>query len=312
MKNFIKFKFIFFVCIFIAGHSFVACNKDDVIIVDDPATPPSQGEPESPEIKLPYSVIEYMPAPGQYINETQSGFDKITSMVEACTQVQKRFSENLYVSLGSWGGYIIVKFSESIKNKGNFDFSISTNSFDTSSEAGIVWVMCDANGNGKPDDVWYELKGSYFEQEGYQRNFWVTYYRPEAKGDTEWIDSEGNTGIVNWMGSYHSQDYYYPTWIEKDSYTLYGSKLPQQAIQNPETGIWSNLPFAWGYADNFGEDFNSENHRNYFSLSNAVDSEGDSVDLTEIHFIKVQSAIMGSSGWLGEISTEICGFFSEN
>lgn len=58
-------------------------------------------------------------------------------------------------------GYIIVGFDHSIPNSGNqYDFCVQGNAFDGSSEPGIVWVMQDINGNGLPDDEWYELKGS--------------------------------------------------------------------------------------------------------------------------------------------------------
>ena len=69
-----------------------------------------------------------------------------------------------------------------------YDFSIQGNAFDGSSEPGIVWVMQDINGNGLPDDEWYELKGSEAGKDETIRNFKVTYYRPEGKKmDVQWI-----------------------------------------------------------------------------------------------------------------------------
>lgn len=296
---------------------FVACNKDGDIIYDgndegdsQPETP-SQPEPEQPEqpVKLGYSVIEYLPAPGQFINETVSGFNDITSMDEACQQAENRLSEGLYVSLGSWGGYITVRFDEPVLNSGGYDFAISSNSFDTSNEPGIVWVMQDSNGNRLADDTWYELKGSYFGQEGYERNYWVKYTRPEEEDQpTPWEDSNGETGYVNWMGNYHDQPFYYPNWVSEESYTLYGSRLPIRATQNPVTGIWTNDPFEWGYADNLGEDWAEDGYQNQFMISNAVDEDNNPVDLSSINFVKVQTAINGESGWLGENSTEVTGF----
>lgn len=277
-----------------------ACNKDDEIKINNPDFPSSP---------LSYSVIDYTPAPGQYINETVSGFNDISSPSEACRQAEVRLAKNLYVSLGAWGGYIVVRFNQPIVNNGNYDFSISSNVFDSSSEPGIVWVMQDSNSNGLPDDVWYELKGSYYGQSGYERNYWVTYYRPNAKGHTEWIDSNGESGKISWVGNYHNQDYYYPEWIKEDAYTLYGSRLPLQAIEDPNTGNWTNLPFSWGYVDNFGEDFDFATSSNFFRISDAMDNEGNMVNLSEIDFIKVQTAVNGSAGWLGENSTEVCGFF---
>ena len=62
-----------------------------------------------------------------------------------------------WVSLGGFGGYIVVGFDHSIDNSGDYDLGILGNSFSGSSEPGIVWVMQDENGNGLPDDTWYEL-----------------------------------------------------------------------------------------------------------------------------------------------------------
>ena len=283
---------------------FVACNKDEDIVINNPET------------SLGYKVIEYLPAPGQFINEKVSGFDNIKTMDQACRQAEKRLADNQYVSLGAWGGYIVIKLNTSIPNIGGFNFAIAGNNFDSSNEPGIVWVMQDKNGNGLPDEEWYELQGSYYGKEGFEKDYWVTYYRPDAKGNTYWIDKNGDEGYVNWIGSHHSQDFYYPEWVTADSYTLHGSRLPLRAEQNPATGIWSNLPFDWGYVDNSGEDSSVLNINgnsvivNKFRLYDAVDEQGKSVALEEIDFIKVQTAINGSIGILGENSTEVCGFFT--
>lgn len=285
---------------------FVACNKDGDIVINNPE--------ESP-LSLEYTVIEYLPAPGQYINESVSGFDNITDMQQACRQAEKRFLSGLYVSLGAWGGYIVIKLDKSIENIGGYNFAIAGNSFDSSNEPGIVWVMQDINNNGKADDTWYELKGSYYNREGYERDYWVTYYKPDPGQDTYWIDCNGNEGYVNWMGTYHNQDYYYPNWVTSGSYTLYGSKLPQQVEQNPITGIWSNLPFEWGYVDNNGSDKtniqlnNRDIEVNTFRISDAMDKDGNQVVLEKIDFIKVQTAISANTNILGENSTEVLGFY---
>lgn len=294
----------------LAALLLVGCNKDEDIISSDNPNDPGQNPPQEEQpVVLDYEVVEYTPAPGQFINEAVSGFADVTTQTEACRQAEKRLSKGLYVSLGSWGGYIVVKFKESIPNSGGYDFSISSNSFDTSSEPGIVWVMQDTNGNGLPDDTWFELKGSHFGEEGYERNYWVTYTRPGAKENTPWTDSNGETGEVRWLGSYHSQDFYYPNWVKADSYTLYGSRLPSQAVQDPISKLWSNLPFAWGYADNFGEDFFVDGKKNQFKISNAVTEMNQPADLTSVDFVKVQTAVNGEADLLGEISTEVCGFF---
>ena len=298
MKN--KYHF-FIVSMFLV---FIACNKNQDIFINNP--------PSESDKSLGYQVVEYLPAPGQYINEKASGFNDFNTMDQACSYAQARLEQNQYVSLGSWGGYIIVRFDKSINNSGGYDFAISGNSFDSSSEPGIVWVMQDTNQNSIPDDEWFELKGSYFGQEGYERNYWVTYYRPAAKEPTLWEDSNGESGYVQWLGNYHSQDFYYPQWVKEDSYTLYGSRLPLRAYQNEITHQWQNDPFEWGYADNYGEDFSKNDLRNYFKISDAVTFDNLPANLSSIDFVKVQTAINGNAGLLGENSTEVTGFYYLN
>lgn len=290
----------------------ISCNKDEEITVDNPETP----TPETPG-NGDFTVIEYMPAPGQFINDPASGFENITTMAEACHLAQERLAKNYYVSLGAWGGYLIVKTNTPIQNSGNYDFSIGGNSFDTSSEAGIVWVMQDTNKNGLPDDEWYQLKGSEFDNPDFIKDYQVTYYKADIKTDIEWKDNLGNNGVISWNGNYHSQDSYYPAWIKEDNYTLTGSLLPPNIILNSTTGQWSALPYKWGYADNFGEDSATVSVngikicKNFFKISDAVKSDGSPADISSIDFVKVQTGVNAVLGWLGEISTEICGFFRE-
>jgi hypothetical protein len=66
--------------------------------------------------------------------------------------------------------------------------------------------------------------------------------------------------------------------------------------------------FDWGYAENrIGADFDSKAYSNRLDISNAVDADGNPVQLDHIRFIKVQSAVLQQAGWLNEISPEIRG-----
>ena len=296
MKSYSLFSLAAFISVF-----FVGCNKDEDIISSEPD--------DSHFSVLQYKVVEYTPAPGQFINDPANGSDNLFTQQQACTYAQDRLSRSQYVSLGAWGGYIVVKFDESIQNSGGYDFYISGNSFDTSNEPGIVWVMQDTNGNLLPDDTWYELKGSYFGCSGYERDFNITYYRPGAKKNTPWIDKYRQEGEIPWLGNYHSQDFYYPDWITEDSYSLSGSVLPPKAFQDDTTGLWTNLPFEWGYADNFGTDFIQDGFKNQFKISDAITEDNLPANLSSIDFIKVQTGVLSNSGWLGELSTEVSGFY---
>lgn len=271
-------------------------------------------------------VFEWVPAPGQFIGETQTGgmTGSETTHELACEWAKRRLAERQYVSLGAFGGYIIVGFDHSVACDGlEYDFAIGGNSFLNSSdgkggsnEPGIVCVMQDVNGNGLPDDEWYELRGSETGQPSTLSDYAVTYYRPAApKMAVQWSDNLGNAGTIDYLPAFHRQDYYYPAWIEADSYTLRGTRLEAQTTQDGSNGFWNNWAFGWGYADNMGSDnltgadsVTGDGQRNGFRISNAMYSDGTPVRLRYIDFIKVHTGVNSKSGWLGEVSTEVFGF----
>ena len=269
-------------------------------------------------------VYDYTPAPGQFINELKTGgFDGTqTTMEAAIAYAEKRMRVENWVALGGFGGYIIVGFDHSIDNSGDYDFGIKANSFAGSSEPGIVWVMQDENGNGEPDDTWYELAGSETGKATTIQNYSVTYYRPAGPMmPVQWTDNLGNYGEVDYLKQFHRQDYYYPLWIEEDSYTLTGTCLePRNRDASGNGSYWVNAEYDWGYSDNYSpvdrltEDDNAEGevNANHFKISNAIDCECEPIHLDYIDFVKVQVGVNAKSGWLGELSTEVCGFFDYN
>lgn len=261
------------------------------------------------------TVYEYMPAPGQFINEDKSGFDNITTAEQAITYAEQRLTDGKYLSLGGWGGYVVVGFDHSIPRTDGNEFSIAGNMFDGSSEAGIVWVMQDTNGNGLPDDEWYELKGSEWGSEQHSQNYAVTYYRPVAGGmNVLWRDNCHTEGRIT-RNNTHTHDYYYPAWVTEASYTLYGSRLAHNTSVD-SAGKYTNNAYSWGYADNRGSDADDAATAGnavkcYFSISNAVNKDGSDADLQYVDFVKVQSAINHVAGPLGEVSTEVLGIEDE-
>ena len=277
-------------------------------------------------------VYEYTPAPGQFINELKTGgFDGTQTTHEAAiAYAEARMSEvdregNPYpnwVSLGGFGGYIVVGFDHSIDNSGDYDLGILGNSFSGSSEPGIVWVMQDENGNGLPDDTWYELAGSETGKAETIQNYSVTYYRPTGPMmPVQWTDNLGNSGEVDYLKQFHRQDYYYPLWIEEDSYTLTGTCLNARNYDASGNGsYWVNVEYDWGYADNFSpidrltneDNSGAEASANHFKISHAIDFECQPIQLDFIDFVKVQVGVNAKSGWLGEISTEVFGFYDYN
>ena len=277
-------------------------------------------------------VYEYTPAPGQFINELKTGgFDGTQTTPEAAiAYAEARMSEKdskgnpnpIWVSLGGFGGYIVVGFDHSIDNSGDYDLGILGNSFSGSSEPGIVWVMQDENGNGLPDDTWYELAGSETGKAETIQDYAVTYYRPSGAGmPVQWSDNLGNSGEIDYLKQFHRQDYYYPLWIEADSYTLRGTCLKARNYDASNNGTyWVNAEYDWGYADNFSpidrlsknDNADASANANHFKISNAIDFECQPIHLEYIDFVKVQVGVNAKSGWLGEVSTEVFGFYDYN
>ncbi|MDE6446650.1 MAG: cell surface protein [Alistipes sp.] len=256
-------------------------------------------------------VFEFLPAPGQFINENYT----VATMDEACAWAEGQLSKgSAFISLGAFGGRIVVGFDHSVGCSGGYDLSIGGNSFASSSEPGIVFVMQDENGDGLPNDTWYELKGSEYGKPSTWQEYAVTYYRPAAGSmDIAWRDNRGGSGTVDRL-NFHTQDSYYPAWVESDSYTLRGTRLE---ARNYFDGLeWINPPYDWGYADNFsatdrpdgGSNAEGGVSDNRFRIADAVRFDGRPADLQYIDFVMVQTGVQAQSGTLGEISTEISGF----
>ncbi len=304
----------------ISRTSAAAVAEVEVVCVD--ATEESRRRPHSATSLSSFDKIyEWIPAPGQFINQSVMAGSE-SSHADAVAWAEKRLSRGEDISLGAFGGYVVVGFDHSVAASGaEYDFVVRGNSFDMnngiqcSNEPGIVWVMQDVNGNGLPDDQWYQLRGSEDDSENTVRDYAVTYYRPAAPGmSVQWTDNLGNEGTVDYIRAFHSQAYYYPQWIEEDAYTLYGTRLASRNYFDSTSGLWQNPPYAWGYADNVGSDSvdGLEGQCTGFKISNAMQPDGSSVELEYIDFVKIQVAVQTKSGNLGELSTEVLGIYDFN
>ncbi|WP_245925402.1 PKD domain-containing protein [Arcticibacter pallidicorallinus] len=260
-------------------------------------------------------VLEYRPAPGQFINEKNTGTPEAAETLVGGT--------SSLLSLGAFGGYVVVAFDHTIQNGEGADIGIygnpNTGVGTEWSEPGIVSVMQDKNGNGLADDgEWYELAGSEHLNPATVKNYRITYYNPRnSTDDVLWEDNQGKRGKVL-RNIFHSQEYY-PLWFkEQDSISFSGTLLPPAPRSE---GLNTNPSFAWGYADSGSEEFiqlRYEYGRGYntFDISWAVDKSGNKVDLQHIDFVRVMTAqnSAGSTGddttegrQVGEVSTDVSG-----
>ena len=264
-------------------------------------------------------VIEYKPAPGQFINDPATGTPAVSAGILN--------EPGDALSLGGYGGYVILGFDHRIindpANPYGVDFTVFGNPMSSNSEQGIIRVMRDDNNNHIPDDIWYEIMGSdHFGS--LKKNYEITYYNTgTSTSDLPWKDNQGNQGYIL-KNNFHTQPYYplnslFPE-INKDSFSFKGNLLSPR-IEKIK-GVFVSHSSAFGYADN--TPVNAGN--NYFSPDNpytlnliegsggdaidiswAADTSGQYVDLDGIDFIMIYSGINANLSWLGEISTEIRG-----
>lgn len=247
------------------------------------------------------TVFDYIPAPGQFVNY-QIGSTKAKALQDAQNWLNTGNTSG-YIHIGAYGGYWIAGFDHSVKNEeGKADLLIKGNAFAGWSEPGIVWVMQDENGNGLPDDTWYELKGSEADSKDTKYRYAITYYKPNASGSNVlWTDNIGRSNSVDYNG-YHSQAYYFPMFIAEDYYTLVGTCLAANFFV--EGGIEYAKDLPWGYVDNYNSD--KTKPMNEFWIENAIQADGSPANLKHIDFVKVHTGTIGKGAAVGEVSTEAC------
>ncbi len=276
---------------------------------------------------LPFEIVEYRPAPGQFVDYTyfleegQSVQDLDNAQVCAYLNAQcENMPFSYLVSLGGFGGSVTVRLKESLPDGDGADFKIYGNAFydpaytpaltdepGGSAEPGIVWVSRDENGNGLPDDPWYELAGSMTDDTAAVAGYTITYYVPDSiNGDIPWRDSRGDTGRIARM-EMHRQESYFPLWLASDSLVLSGRLLPPNArLETKPSGAaqWVLYSYGWGYADNHPNNSNLSD----MDISWAVDSEGNPAGLESIDFVRVVTAVNQQLDLgVGETSTEFAG-----
>lgn len=275
------------------------------------------------------NVLDFRPAVGQFTNEIPEYMvgDTSSSMLQKA-RGSLVGSNTSMISLGGFGGYVVLGFDHTIPNMNGRDFKILGNAFwgnnaneprSGSCEPGIIMVAYDRNKNGKPDDnEWYEIAGSEYFKNTTVKNYSITYFKPNEnkppvpgnepwQADIEyvkWQDNLGNTGFKTKNG-FHDHSFY-PLWISDASYGFSGTKIQNNYYDQSGNGsYWVGKSYDFGYADNAPNNDEASN----IDISWAVDKNGKYVKLPGIDFVKVHTAVNQEAGWLGEVSTEVAGAY---
>jgi methionine-rich copper-binding protein CopC len=204
-------------------------------------------------------------------------------------------------SLGSAGGYEVW----SVEHRASYD--IRGNPFGGWNEPGVVWMQEDNNGNGLPDEMWYELRGGEDDDPAWRdyitRRYAVTYFQGDGTAEqhhfpsrynenrvyywaTYWVDSKGRTGLL--PGGFPQP------WGVVGNWVTYTCTLLKDN-GDIATGNYNGL-VATGYVDTFDT---------IFPVTKAMRADGTPVTLTAVKFIKVQTGMFRYGGLYGDISTEI-------
>ncbi|MBR1808809.1 MAG: hypothetical protein IJ776_05440 [Paludibacteraceae bacterium] len=237
-------------------------------------------------------VYDYRPVMGQFVNvlpQYEEGDDQRAMNLKA----QQSLRQGSVITLGGFGGYVTLGLGKQIDNTpdqrdfrvlGNA-FASATNSSVGNSEPGVVWVSRDDNGNGIPDDTWYELAGSEYYKEETQHGYTKTWHRSDT----------------TMRNSFHRQPYF-PMWIADSVMCVTGTLLASHKVI--EEGTIAQQILDYGYADNHP---NIDTIGTAFDLDWAVDSDGSPHPLDKCHFVRIVTAVDEVYPMIGELSTEVAG-----
>jgi hypothetical protein len=197
-------------------------------------------------------------------------------------------------SLGSVGGYEVWEVDHQASYK------ISGNPMDDWREPGVVWMQEDRNGNGLPDETWYELPGSDdadpTRKAQITRRYAITYFEGgpgttnefgQLIREVHWVDSRGRAGMI--PGGF-------PTpWGVAGNWVTYTTTLLRD----------DGVIFARNYNMRDLEQYVDCSKDDQFPVNRAVKADGTPANLSAVKFLKVQTSMFRYGDIFGDVSTEI-------
>ena len=268
---------------------------------------------ESTPRMIRVTVLDYSPAPGQFVNELPL-YEPGDTPQSMRLKAEDALNNGRLITLGAFGGSVTLRLSEPItqSHDGSPEFRVLGNAFLNTAETavdpvgscepGIVMVMADVNANGLPDDTWYVLAGDHFDEAVKSR---VTYIDNSAASDdrqfVRWYDQSGNSGWLSRNVTHHNHAFF-PMWHDSGQCVSEGYRLPDNGHYNEQTNTY-DLAVYGGYADAWP----NNSMRSALSLSSARTLDGAMAKVARVDFVRIYTGVLQCNGPMGECSTEIAG-----
>ncbi len=308
-------------------------------------------------------VLEYRPAPGRQVYE---GFDsylenfkkagKTVTQDNIISKCRSKFfrNERLFskgnlesspstVSLGAFGGYIVLAFDHSVQNLEGPDIKVyGATEFLSGAQTiipqpGVVFVAQDVNMNGQhdEDEPWYILNsGSYASttpgdgpQEGLLLGCNVMYRMATGvlEESTDKMDQEKHfyfpdyimwsiSGAEESSGSIaklkKDKDFsYWPAWLPESEGLSFENavRLPNNGVETWNGNILATHEWTWVNPSVQYANTVTCSQNGGLDLSSAIDMNGNPVELKEIHFVKIQTGVCQQIAIDGQCETLVSG-----
>ena len=270
------------------------------------------------------AVIEFAPAPGQYVNDPYYN-DPSKALGRPYGDGFVEPGESSLVTLGGFGGYVVLGFEQTVRddpaNPFGLDAIVYGNAFWVSGNPNRRWAECgfieisrDVNSNGLADDLWYLIRGSHITDltGQYEEQTWDVYiaeptYPPP---DVLWLPP-GATGVWTTEG-YRLPPEIFETIIvenpngedaEKEAIFGYADFSPTEDLPTGKTAevfyARPDNPFKVGLTPGCGGG-------DGFDVAWAIDpATGEAANLDGFDHVRITTALNLIDLPFGELSTEI-------
>ncbi|MBL1218505.1 MAG: hypothetical protein D8M59_13565 [Planctomycetes bacterium] len=272
------------------------------------AKPPVQQEqtPVPAPLSSPFAtkVLDYLPGEGLYVNDPNFN-DPARALGAPIGGGTLLADSTKLVTLGGFGGSITLGFDHTVADDpanhlgldciifGNGVW-IGQNPLSRWSEAAVIEISLDTNGNGLADDLWYLIPGSDISDPiNQQRNGF--YLLPDDPYAQPPLDNPNGDGFEAWWG-----------YADLAPVLKRGDLDGDNSVDNP----WVSNESFYTVPDDpltVGVDAGSGGG-DAFDIAWAVDPlTGQPADLPGFDFIRITSAVWSFDNWFGEVSAEIGG-----